>query len=152
MKKTNLLRLSFALAIASASLQAQATGFACLKPFQATGTVTFPMRTSTQGIATFAVPDGYRLQIEHVSAEVRVPSSTGRASFAILTTAGGTAAWQELPILEGFTVFDRQTTGVVNLYADAGTNVSIEIARTASFLISSGSGTYTVSGCLFSRT
>ena len=152
MKSPKLPVALFAVALLAVSLQAQAAGFRCLKPFQANGTVSFPLRGGAQGTASFPVPAGYRLQIEHVSAEVSVPTSTGRASFAILTTAGGTAAWQTLPILEGSSLLDRQTSGVVSLYADAGSSVRIEIARTSSLWGIGGRGLYNVSGCLIGTT
>ncbi len=86
--------------LALAPVAAQAHGDACPKPFQATGTVAFPADYS--GVTgQFWVPAGYRLQIEQISADFRLPSATDTTDFQAGTTVGGNFAWHDLEVAQG---------------------------------------------------
>jgi hypothetical protein len=71
--------------LALAPAAARVHGDACPKPFQATGMVAFPAGYS--GVSgQFRVPAGYRLQIEQISAGLRLPSATDTADFRVGAT------------------------------------------------------------------
>lgn len=124
-----------------------AHGASCATPFQTAGSVL--LKPGYSGVVgEFAVPTGYRLQIEYVSAGVRLGTADGRAAFSIATTAGGTSAWHPLPIQAGYTVVDRQTSGEVALYADARSLVKIEVDR-GTDTAQETTGRYAVTGCLY---
>lgn len=133
--------------LAVAPFAAQAHGDACPKPFQATGTMALPAGYS--GVtAQFSVPAGYRLQIEQVSAGMRVPATTDRADFQIGTTVGGVYAWHDLEVADGYSVIDRKAFGPVTLYADKGTEVRLALSRiTTSY--PAGTARWAVTGCLY---
>lgn len=133
--------------LALAPIAAQAHGDACPKPFQATGTVAFPVNYS--GVTgQFWIPAGYRLQIEQISAGLRLPSATDTADFNVGTTVGGTFAWHELQVGVGYSNLDRKAYGPVTLYADKGTDVRIAISRiTTSY--PAATARWTVTGCLY---
>ena len=133
--------------LALVPVAAQAHGDACPKPFQATGTVAFPAGCS--GVTgQFWVPAGYRLQIEQISAGFRLPSATDTADFQVGTTVGGTFAWHDLEVAQGYRVLDRKAFGPVTLYADKGTDVRISIARiTSTYTVTTAR--WTVTGCLY---
>ncbi|MES2671976.1 MAG: hypothetical protein V4673_16385 [Pseudomonadota bacterium] len=133
--------------LALAPAAAQAHGDACLKPFQATGTVDFPAGYS--GVTgQFRVPAGCRLRIEQISAGLRLPSATDTADFQVGTTIGGTFAWHDLEVAQGYRVLDRKAFGPVTLYADKGTDVRISIARiTSTYTVTTA--WWTVTGCLY---
>lgn len=135
------------LALSLAPFAAQAHGDACPKPFQATGSIALPAGYS--GVtAQFNVPVGYRLQIEQISAGMRLPASTDTADFQVGTTVGGVFAWHDLEVANGYSNLDRKAFGPVTLYADKGTDVRISIARiTTSY--PAGSARWAVTGCLY---
>jgi hypothetical protein len=137
------------LAVAALSSQAaSAHGSSCAKPFQYAGTVA--LNPGYGGaVGEFTVPAGYRLQIEYVSAGLRMGTNEGRAAFAIGTWAGQTFAWHPLPILTGYALSDRMASNEVSLYADAGTLVKVEINRASSTSVLVY-GRYAVTGCLYS--
>lgn len=130
-----------------APVAAHAHGTICDKPFQTAGTIALPAGFS--GVtAQFTVPVGYRLQIEQISAGVRLPAATDTADFNIGTTVGGAFAWHNLQVAQGYSIFDRKTFGPVTLYADKGTDVRIAISRiTASN--PAGTARWAVTGCLY---
>ena len=130
-----------------APVNAQAHGDACAKPFQTTGTIALPAGYS--GVtAQFTVPAGYRLQIEQISAGLRLPASTDTADFTVGTTVGGTFAWHDLQVAQGYSNLDRKAFGPVTLYADKSTDVRIAIARiTASY--PAATARWAVTGCLY---
>ena len=125
----------------------QAHGDACANPFQTSGSIAIPVNYS--GVtAQFAVPAGYRLQIEQVGAGIRLPANTDRADFQIATTAGGNYAVHDLEVAEGYAAVDRKAFGPVTLYADPGSTVRIFISRiTTSY--PAGSARWAVTGCLY---
>ena len=129
-----------------ASGASHANGFACSKPFQATGPITIAVGSSGNVGSAF-VPAGYLFQVEYVSAQIRLADTAGRASFAISTTTGGLTAWHELPIQQGYSVFDRQTSGVVSFFADPGSIINVSISRTSA-TTTVDAGTFTLTGCL----
>ncbi len=126
---------------------AQAHGAACARPFQTAGSIAMPAGYS--GVtAQFTVPAGYRLQIEQISAGLRLPASTDTADFTVGTTVGGAFAWHDLDVAQGYSTLDRKAFGPVTLYADKGTDVRIAIARiTASY--PAGTARWAVTGCLY---
>ena len=130
-----------------APVAAQAHGDACPKPFQTSGSIALPAGYS--GVtAQFTVPAGYRLQIEQISAGLRLPASTDTADFTVGTTVGGAFAWHDLQVAQGYSNLDRKAYGPVTLYADKGTDVRIAIARiTASY--PAGTARWAVTGCLY---
>lgn len=137
--------------LAAASLfasNASAHGSSCAKPFQHAGTVALNPGYSG-GMGEFTVPAGYRLQIEYVSAGLRMGTNEGRGAFAIGTWAGQAFAWHSLPILTGYALSDRMTSSEVSLYADAGSLVKVEINRASSTGVLAY-GRYAVTGCLYS--
>ena len=135
------------LAAAGFAAPAAAHGSACARPFQHAGTVV--LRAGYSGaVGEFAVPAGKRLQIEYVSAGLRLSNNDGRGAFAIGTSAGGTFAWHPLPVQVGYALSDRQASTAVALYADAGSLVKLEINR-ASGTALAAVGRYAVTGCLF---
>ena len=133
--------------LALAPVAAQAHGDACPKPFQATGTVAFPVGYS--GVTgQFPVPAGYRLQIEQISAGLRVGSATDTADFQVGTTVGGTFAWHDLAVGVCYSNIDRKAYGPVTLYADKGTDVRIAISRITSGY-PAATARWSVTGCLY---
>ena len=125
---------------------AHAHGFPCAHPFQHTGTVVIgPGFTGTVG--EFQVLADTRLQIEYVSASVRLGNAGENAAFSIGTTASGIFAWHPLPVDAGYTAVDRLGSQAVALYGDSGTLVKIEISRGSS--VGEATGRYAVSGCLY---
>ncbi len=133
--------------LALAPIVAQAHGDACPKPFQIAGTVAFPVGYS--GVtAQFTVPAGYRLQIEQISAGLRVGSTTDTADFQVGTTVGGAFAWHDLQVGVGYSNIDRKAYGPVTLYADRGTDVRIAISRITSGY-PAATGRWAVTGCLY---
>lgn len=133
-------------AVLLASGQSRASGFTCVKPFQATGPITLGIGISGS-VGSAYVPSGYLFQIEHVSAQIRLADSAGRASFAVSTVTAGLTAWHGLPSLQGYSVFDRQTSGVVSFYADSKSQVNVSISRNTP-ATTVDTGTFTVTGCL----
>ena len=127
---------------------AYAHGTSCAKPFQHAGTVALNPGYSGS-VGEFTVPAGYRLQIEYVSAGLRMGTNEGRGAFAIGTWAGSTFAWHPLPILTGYALSDRMTSSQVSLYADAGSLVKVEINRASNTNVLAY-GRYAVTGCLYS--
>lgn len=145
MKSRNVARLAAILALSPCIVQAH--GDACANPFQTSGSIAIPANYS--GVtAQFAVPTGYRLQIEQVSANIRLPANTDRADFQIGTTAGGNYAAHNLEVAAGYAESDRKAFGPVTLYADKGSTVRVFISRiTTSY--PAGSATWAVTGCLY---
>lgn len=135
------------LALSFLPFAAQAHGDACPKPFQVAGSIALPVGYS--GVtAQFSVPAGFRLQIEQISAGMRLPASTDTADFQVGTTVGGAFAWHDLNVANGYSNLDRKAFGPVTLYADKGTDVRISIARiTTSY--PAGSARWAVTGCLY---
>lgn len=139
--------VTLAAALALSPCLARAHGDACAKPFQTSGSLAVPANYS--GVTgQFTVPAGYRLQIEQVSANIRLPSSTDRADFQIGTTVGGAFAVHNLAVADGYTVFDRKAYGSVTLYADKGSIVSVYITRQGASYPAITAG-WVVTGCLF---
>jgi hypothetical protein len=139
--------VTLAAALALSPCLAHAHGDACAKPFQTSGSLAVPANYS--GVTgQFTVPAGYRLQIEQVSGSIRLASTTDRADFQIGTTVGGTFGVHDLAVAEGYSVIDRKTYGVVTLYADKASIVSIYISRMGSSYPAT-SARWTVTGCLF---
>lgn len=132
---------------AFAAAPALAHGYSCAKPYQYAGTVTIAAGTGGN-VTQFAPPSGYRLQIEYVSGSVRMATNDTRAAISIGTYAGGTFAWHPLSVGSGYALSDRQTSGEVSLYADAGSLISIEMARASGYTASTV-GRFAVSGCLY---
>ncbi len=130
-----------------ASHDAQAHGDRCNLPFQTSGTIVLEPGFSGS-VGQFSVPAGFRLQIEQVSAEIRLVATTDRAGFTIGTVAGGAFAWHNLRSEDGFGAIDRQTSGPVTLYADAKTDVKIAISRISDTTVQAN-GRYTLTGCLY---
>lgn len=142
------LRIGLLAAALLATSTVSAHGSSCAKPFQHAGTVA--LNPGYGGaVAEFAVPAGYRLQIEYVSAGLRMGTNEGRGAFAIGTWAGQAFAWHSLPILTGYALSDRMTSSQVSLYADAGSLVKVEINRASSTGVLAY-GRYAVTGCLYS--
>ncbi|MBW8850127.1 MAG: hypothetical protein JF600_05050 [Xanthomonadales bacterium] len=145
MKSRNVACLAVILALSPCIVQAH--GDACANPFQTSGSIAIPVNYS--GVtAQFAVPAGYRLQIEQGSANMRLPLNTDRADFQIGTTVGGNYAVHNLDVAEGFAASDRKAFGPVTLYADKGSIVRIFISRIATNS-PAGSATWAVTGCLY---
>lgn len=135
------------LATGFAAAPAFAHGDYCAKPFQYAGTVV--LKAGYAGnVGEFAIPKDMRLQIEYVSAGLRMSTNDGRGAFAIGTIAGGTFGWHPLPIETGYALSDRQTSDEVKLYADPGSLVKIEFNRASGTNVDAV-GRYTVTGCLF---
>ena len=129
--------------------QAVAHGVECGHPFQYAGTVNLAAGNSGS-VGEFTVPAGQRLQIEYVSAGIRLSTADGIAAFSVGATAHGVFAWHPLPILRGYAAVDRLTSGVVLLYADAGSLVKLEINRgSGGSAAQAGIGQFAVSGCLY---
>ena len=128
-------------------IAARAHGDACPKPFQATGNIAMPLNYSGV-VAQFPVPAGYRLQVEQVSARMRLSLNTDRAYFQLATTTGGVFAYHELEVAQGYSTIDWKTFGPVTLYADKGTDVRVYFTRTGTTYPAT-TGFWTVSGCLF---
>lgn len=145
MKPRNVACLAAILALSPGIVQAH--GDACANPFQTSGSIAIPANYS--GVtAQFVVPAGYRLQIEQVSANTRLPANTDRANFQIGTTVGGNYAVHNLDVAVGYAESDRKAFGPVTLYADKGSIVRIFITRlTASY--PAGSASWAVTGCLY---
>ena len=145
----NHLSLSLALLLAAGAMshEASAHGTACAKPFQYAGNVYIPVNYSGY-TGEFAVPAGYRLQIEYISAGFRMTTNDGRASFAVSTMVGGVTSWQKLPTEVGYALSDRMTTGPVTLYADANSWVRLSFNRASGYTVAT-TGTYTFTGCLY---
>lgn len=139
--------LTLAMLLAFAPFAANAHGDSCPKPFQATGNIALPVGYS--GVtAQFTVPAGYRLQIEQISAGLRLPSSSDSADFQVGTTVGGVFAWHDLQVGRGYSDLDRKAFGPVTLYADKSTDVRISIARiTTSY--PAANARWAVTGCLY---
>lgn len=145
MKSRNVACLAAILAFSPCIVQAH--GDACANPFQTSGSIALPAGYS--GVtAQFAVPAGYRLQIEQVSAGLRLPATTDRADFQIATTAGGNYAVHDLEVAEGYAAVDRKAFGPVTLYADKGSTVRIFISRITTGY-PAGSARWAVTGCLY---
>ncbi len=137
----------FAAALALSPWLARAHGDACDKPFQTFGSLAVPANYS--GVTgQFTVPAGYRLQIEQVSANIRLALNTDRADFQIGTTVGGTFAVHNLAVAEGYALIDRKAYGPVTLYADKGSVVSIYVTRQGTSYPATTAG-WVVTGCLF---
>lgn len=132
MKSRNVACLAAILALSPCIVQAH--GDACANPFQTSGSI--------------ALPAGYRLQIEQVSANMRLPATTDRADFQISTTVGGNYATHNLEIAEGYSALDRKAFGPVTLYADKGSTVRIFISRITT-VYPAGNATWAVTGCLY---
>ncbi len=145
MKK--ILVLSLLAFFAFAPIAARAHGDACPKPFQATGSIAVPVNYSGV-VAQFPVPAGYRLQIEQVSARMRLSLNSDRAYFQLGTTTGGVFAYHELEVAQGYSSIDWKALGPVTLYADKSTDVRVYFTRMGSSYPAT-TGSWTVSGCLF---
>lgn len=143
----NLRSLSLLAVLALSPFVAQAHGDVCAKPFQSGGNIALPAGYS--GVtAQFAVPVGYRLQIEQISAGLRLPAATDTADFQVGTTVGGVYAVHDLQVGVGYSNLDRKAYGPVTLYADKDTSVRIFISRiTAAY--PAGNARWAVTGCLY---
>lgn len=137
------------LVFASAGLVAPASahGTRCGQPFQHFALLTLRTGVSNTDLG-FKVPEGKQLQIEYVSAAVRLPSTESRSFFGVGTTAGGVFGWHPLPSQPSHGPNERQTSAMVSLYADGGTTVMFDIGYGSS-PDADVLAQYTVTGCLF---
>ncbi|TDK23456.1 hypothetical protein E2F46_11085 [Luteimonas aestuarii] len=138
---------TLAVGSACATAPALAHGTFCAQPFQHAGTVTVQVGYSGV-VGQFPVPAGKRLQVEYVSAGLRMSTNEGRGAFAIGTRVNGVYASHPLPILTGYALSDRMTSSQVSLYADPGSYVSVEINRATGTNVAAV-GRFVVTGCLY---
>lgn len=138
---------ALALASACVATPALAHGTFCAQPFQHAGTVTLQVGYSG-AVGQFQVPAGKRLQIEYVSAGLRMSTNEGRGAFTIGTRLNGVFGSHPLPILTGYALSDRMASTQVSLYADPGSFVTVEINRGTGTNLPAV-GRFTVTGCLY---
>lgn len=79
---------------------------------------------------------------------MRLSLNTDRADVQIGTTLGGAFAVHNLAVAEGCALIDRKAYGLVTLYADKGTAVSLYITRQGTRYPATTAGVG-VTGCLF---